>query len=62
MERKLTQREQRALKRENEGERTDFETRHLFIGGWQNFYLEAFLKGRKKTYTTKEKTEDEKVS
>lgn len=54
MTRKLTQREQRALKRENEGERTDFETKHLFIGGWQHFDMESFLKGRKKTYVTKE--------
>jgi len=54
MTRKLTQREQRALKRASEGERTDFETKHLFIGGWQHFDMELFCKGRKKTYTTKE--------
>jgi hypothetical protein len=53
MEKKLTQREQRELKRANEGERTEFDTKHLFIGGWQNFDMESFLKGRKKTYTTK---------
>jgi hypothetical protein len=61
MEKKLTQREQRALNREKKGIRTDYDTKHSHVGGWQNFDMEAFLKGRKKTYTTK-KTEDEKIS
>ena len=58
MTKKLTQREQRALKRANEGERTDFETKHLFIGGWQHFDMELFCKGRPKRVDNRIKQEN----
>lgn len=50
----MTKRDREALESENNYVRTDHETKHLFIGGWQHFDMESFLKGRKKTYTTKE--------
>lgn len=58
MTRKLTQREQRALKRENEGERKEFDTRHSHIGGWQHFDMELFCKGRPKRVDNRFKQEN----
>lgn len=42
----LTKRERQRYDKERHSSRSDHETRHLFIGGWEHFDLETFCKGK----------------
>lgn len=48
MERTLNKRERQRYDNERNSTRSYNETRHLFIGGWENFDMDFFLKGRSK--------------
>ena len=54
----MTKRDREALESENNYVRTDHETKHLFIGGWQHFDMELFCKGRPKRVDNRIKQEN----
>lgn len=53
----LTKRERLAIENDAKKERTEFDTRHSHIGGWQHFDMELFCKGRPKRVDNRFKQE-----
>jgi len=44
----MNKRDRQRYDKERFSERAHHETRHLFIGGWENFDMDFFLKGKTK--------------
>ena len=44
----LTKRERLRIEQDAKKERTDYDTKHSHIGGWQHFDIDFFCKGRPK--------------
>lgn len=54
----LTKRERLAIENDAKRERTEFDTKHSHIGGWQHFDMELFCKGRPKRVDNRIKQEN----